>query len=118
MTPDLSSHSVNTDHEAMLATYIRFFLENKLVAWLLLLLVVGWGLMVAPFDVGITGLPRDPVPVDAIPDIGDNQQIVYTQWPGRSPPRLGGPSILSANHGAARYSGGEKHPLQLHVWLL
>jgi Cu/Ag efflux pump CusA len=28
---------------------------------------------------------RDPVPVDAIPDIGDNQQIVFTEWPGRSP---------------------------------
>jgi hypothetical protein len=23
--------------------------------------------------------------VDAIPDIGDNQQIVFTEWPGRSP---------------------------------
>ena len=22
--------------------------------------------------------------VDAIPDIGDNQQIVFTEWPGRS----------------------------------
>ncbi|NQU33991.1 MAG: efflux RND transporter permease subunit, partial [Bacteroidetes bacterium] len=34
-------------------------------------------------DTGI--IPRDPVPVDAIPDIGENQQIVYTEWPGRSP---------------------------------
>jgi Cu(I)/Ag(I) efflux system membrane protein CusA/SilA len=25
------------------------------------------------------------VPVDAIPDIGENQQIVFTSWPGRSP---------------------------------
>ena len=23
--------------------------------------------------------------VDAIPDIGENQQIVFTEWPGRSP---------------------------------
>jgi Cu(I)/Ag(I) efflux system membrane protein CusA/SilA len=30
-------------------------------------------------------LPRDPVPVDAIPDIGENQQIVATEWMGRSP---------------------------------
>ncbi|MGC9472526.1 MAG: efflux RND transporter permease subunit [Bacteroidales bacterium] len=30
-------------------------------------------------------LPSDPVPVDAIPDIGENQQIVFTEWPGRSP---------------------------------
>ena len=33
----------------------------------------------------IKGLPRDPVPVDAIPDIGENQQIVFTEWMGRSP---------------------------------
>ena len=31
------------------------------------------------------GLLRDPVPVDAIPDIGENQQIVFTNWEGRSP---------------------------------
>ena len=30
-------------------------------------------------------MPRFPVPVDAIPDIGENQQIVFTEWPGRSP---------------------------------
>ncbi len=31
------------------------------------------------------GRSRDPVPVDAIPDIGENQQIVFTEWLGRSP---------------------------------
>ncbi|HHI69305.1 MAG TPA: efflux RND transporter permease subunit, partial [Planctomycetes bacterium] len=41
--------------------------------------------MVAPFDWEMAGLPRDPVPVDAIPDYGENQQIVFTKWPGRSP---------------------------------
>lgn len=30
-------------------------------------------------------IPRNPIPVDAIPDIGDNQQIVATEWMGRSP---------------------------------
>ncbi|MEZ5040193.1 MAG: efflux RND transporter permease subunit [Saprospiraceae bacterium] len=69
----------------MLAKYIRFFLENKLVAWLLLFAFVGWGLVTAPFDFGINWLPRDPVAVDAIPDIGENQQIVFTKWMGRSP---------------------------------
>ncbi len=65
---------------------IRFFLENKLVAWLLLLFLFGWGFLTAPFDFYAGGsLPRDPVPVDAIPDIGENQQIVFTDWPGRSP---------------------------------
>ena len=69
----------------MLSSYIRFFLENKLVTFLLLALFVGWGLITAPFDFGLDQLPRDPVAVDAIPDIGENQQIVYTQWRGRSP---------------------------------
>ena len=69
----------------MLSNYIRFFLENKLVAWLLVLFFIGWGLVTAPFDFEIPGLPRDPVAVDAIPDIGENQQIVFTEWMGRSP---------------------------------
>ncbi|MGM0505591.1 MAG: efflux RND transporter permease subunit, partial [Bacteroidota bacterium] len=64
---------------------IRFFLENKLISLLLFLALAGWGISTAPFDWNIDILPRDPVPVDAIPDIGDNQQIVFTEWPGRSP---------------------------------
>ncbi|MFQ5446469.1 MAG: efflux RND transporter permease subunit [Saprospiraceae bacterium] len=69
----------------MLNNIIRFFLENKLVAWLLVLAFVGWGIVTAPFDFNIDWLPRDPVAVDAIPDIGENQQIVFTKWMGRSP---------------------------------
>jgi len=64
---------------------IRFCLENKLIVALLVMLFIGWGVMVAPFDWDIGDLPRDPVPVDAIPDIGENQQIVFTEWMGRSP---------------------------------
>ncbi len=69
----------------MINTVIRFCLENKLVVGLIVLLVVGWGLMVAPFDWDLGPLPRHPVPTDAIPDIGENQQIVFTEWMGRSP---------------------------------
>ncbi|MEQ8706007.1 MAG: efflux RND transporter permease subunit [Phaeodactylibacter sp.] len=69
----------------MLNRFIKFFLDNKLVAYLLLLGFIGWGLATAPFDFGIDNLPRDPVAVDAIPDIGENQQIVFTKWSGRSP---------------------------------
>ncbi|MFC1693091.1 efflux RND transporter permease subunit [Candidatus Latescibacterota bacterium] len=64
---------------------IRFCLENKLVVFLMLIVILAWGIMVAPFDWDVGGLPRDPVPVDAIPDIGENQQIVFTSWMGRSP---------------------------------
>ncbi|SHE61498.1 Cu(I)/Ag(I) efflux system membrane protein CusA/SilA [Fodinibius roseus] len=70
----------------MLDKIIRFFLENKLISVLLLLLFVGWGMAVAPFNWQLDEIfPRDPVPVDAIPDLGENQQIVHTEWPGRSP---------------------------------
>jgi len=69
----------------LLAALIRFCLENKIVVVLLVLITIGWGAMVAPFDWELGGLPRDPVPVDAIPDIGENQQIVFTRWEGRSP---------------------------------
>ena len=64
---------------------IRFCLENKLVVILFTVLLVIWGIAVAPFDWESDVLPRDPVPVDAIPDIGENQQIVFTEWMGRSP---------------------------------
>lgn len=47
--------------------------------------MIGGGLYVAPFSFESGSLPRDPVPVDAIPDTGENQQIVFTEWPGRSP---------------------------------
>ncbi len=63
---------------------LRFFLEQKLVTFLLVLFIVGLGVAFAPFDWDVP-LPRSPVPVDAIPDIGENQQIVFTSWPGRSP---------------------------------
>lgn len=69
----------------MLNKTIKFFLENKLVTVLLLVLFVGWGIVTAPFNWDVGFLPRDPVPVDAIPDIGENQQIVFTEWMGRSP---------------------------------
>lgn len=64
---------------------IRFCLENKLVVVLVLLMLTGWGLLVAPFDWPLGNLPRAQVPVDAIPDLGENQQIVFTRWSGRSP---------------------------------
>lgn len=71
--------------DRLIAGLIRFCLERKLVVALVLVFFVGWGVMVAPFDWELEGIPRDPVPVDAIPDIGENQQIVFTQWTGRSP---------------------------------
>lgn len=69
----------------MLNSIIKFFLENRLVTLLLIVIIVLWGIVTAPFGWKVGALPSDPVPVDAIPDIGENQQIVFTEWPGRSP---------------------------------
>ncbi len=69
----------------MLNSVIKFFLDNKLVTFLVLVILLSWGVVNSPFGWNTGILPSDPVPVDAIPDIGENQQIVYTEWPGRSP---------------------------------
>ena len=76
-TPDRASMS-------LVDRVIWFCLTNRLLVVLAIVLTIVWGLMVAPFDWELN-LPRDPVPVDAIPDIGENQQVVFTDWPGRSP---------------------------------
>lgn len=68
-----------------IAALTEFTLRFKPVVFILLILLVGGGILVAPFDWNI---PRDEnlaVAVDAIPDIGENQQIVFTEWPGSSP---------------------------------
>jgi Cu(I)/Ag(I) efflux system membrane protein CusA/SilA len=63
----------------------KYFLDNRLITFVLLIVFVVMGLVTMPFNLKSGFLPRDPVPVDAIPDIGENQQIVATEWMGRSP---------------------------------
>ncbi len=75
----------NDNQPSLLNKLIRVFLEKKMFTFLLVILVVVGGMMTAPFAWDLGWLPRDPVPVDAIPDIGENQQIVFTEWQGRSP---------------------------------
>jgi copper/silver efflux system protein len=64
---------------------VKYFLDNRLITFIFLITFVALGLVYSPFNWKTSILPRDPVPVDAIPDIGDNQQIVATEWMGRSP---------------------------------
>ena len=64
---------------------VKYFLENRLITFILLIAFVVMGLVTMPFSLKSGLLPRDTVPVDAIPDIGENQQIVATEWMGRSP---------------------------------
>jgi Cu(I)/Ag(I) efflux system membrane protein CusA/SilA len=64
---------------------VKYFLENRLITFIFLIAFVVFGIVYSPFSWNTGALPRDPIPVDAIPDIGDNQQIVATEWMGRSP---------------------------------
>lgn len=58
----------------MIEKIIAKSVYNKFLIILVFIIVVGWG---------IWALLRTPL--DAIPDLSDNQVIVFTEWPGRSP---------------------------------
>ena len=95
-----------------LAAVIRFSLHNKLFVLAIFGFLMLLGVFFAPFDWNINGVERAPIAVDAIPDIGENQQIVFTEWSGRSPQGRGGPDQLPAHRrtpGDARRQGGPRH---------
>jgi copper/silver efflux system protein len=56
----------------MINNLINFCLRNRFVVIVFFIFMTGWG---------IFSLQR--IPVDAIPDIGEKQQIIFTDWPGR-----------------------------------
>lgn len=58
----------------MINRIIEFSLKNRLIIIALYLLLAGWGYW---------ALLRTPI--DAIPDLSDNQVIIFTDWVGRSP---------------------------------
>jgi Cu(I)/Ag(I) efflux system membrane protein CusA/SilA len=64
---------------------IQLLLKQRLAVFIFFILIFLGGLYVIPFDIELGFFPRSPIPVDAIPDIGENQQIVFTEWKGRSP---------------------------------
>ena len=92
----------------MLNKIIRYFLENRVITILILVLVVVWGISTSPFNWHGGIIPRNPIPVDAIPDIGDNQQIVATEWTFAQ--RYTGSNHLSADHFLVRDSRGQIDP--------
>lgn len=57
-----------------LQAIIQFCTRERLIVFLLTLVVVVSGIYAAI-----------EVPIDAIPNVGENQVIVFTAWPGRSP---------------------------------
>ncbi len=83
--PNESKYEPIPEQKSLVGRVLGFCIYNKLIVGLVTLFLVTWGIHVAPFDWECKSFPRNPVAVDAIPDIGENQQIVFTEWPGRSP---------------------------------
>lgn len=83
--PHESKYELIPEQKSLVGRILGFCIYNKLIVGLIALMLVGWGIYTAPFDWEFESFPRNPVAVDAIPDIGENQQIVFTEWPGRSP---------------------------------
>jgi copper/silver efflux system protein len=79
------NHSPAEPRRTWVTALVSLCLRQKVVVVLLTTLLCAWGLLVAPFDWQWGAGLRQPLPVDALPDIGENQQIVFTTWPGRSP---------------------------------
>src|SRR5215213_5228429 len=57
----------------MINRLIELSLKNRVVVVVLYLALAGWGSWAAT-----------ATPIDAIPDLSDNQVIVFTDWPGHS----------------------------------
>lgn len=73
-----------SEPRSWLATIVGLALEQRLIVGVVAIGLCAAGLSAMPFAVDLP-FEQDPVPVDAIPDIGEQQQIVFTEWPGRSP---------------------------------
>lgn len=82
---DEIKYELTPEQQSWVGRVLGFCIYNKLVVVLITAFIVAWGIFSAPFDWDLFGIQRNRVAVDAIPDIGENQQIVFTDWPGRSP---------------------------------
>lgn len=58
----------------MLNKLIEFSLKNRVIIFILSVIVVAWGAFVIP-----------STPIDAFPDLSENQVLVYADWMGRGP---------------------------------
>lgn len=64
----------NESEKFMIEKIIDYSARNKFIVILLYLIIIGWGIWAV-----------SNTPLDAIPDLSENQVIVFTEWMGRSP---------------------------------
>ncbi|MDP6962928.1 MAG: efflux RND transporter permease subunit, partial [Planctomycetota bacterium] len=72
----------------MLNSLFTLLLRERFVFFLSICALVFVGLSVSPFENSLNKggvIPRNPIASDAIPDLGENQQIVFSTWEGASP---------------------------------
>ncbi|MFN3466441.1 MAG: efflux RND transporter permease subunit, partial [Candidatus Brocadiales bacterium] len=58
----------------MIIAIIEFCIKNRLMTIMFFVIAMVWGVYCLY-----------KTPIDAIPDLSENQQIIFTDWPGRSP---------------------------------
>ena len=88
---------------------------NWLIDWSIRNRVIVIAIYIAIAAAGYWAVLRTPI--DAIPDLSDNQVIVFTDWAGQLAERGRGPDNLSAGHeppgAAGRADGAGKFGIQL-----
>ena len=91
----------------MINRLIELSLRNRFIVIALYVGLAGWGW----WALGAT-------PIDAIPDLSDNQVIVFTDWPGHSPQEVEDQVTLSADREPAGPRRRARRPLAVGVRLL
>jgi Cu/Ag efflux pump CusA len=73
----------------MINKLITLSLKNRYMVLLTAIALFAWGVYAIREN-----------PIDAIPDLSENQVIVFTEWQGRSPQIMEGRCVLGAKPGA------------------
>ncbi|MEL6192739.1 MAG: efflux RND transporter permease subunit, partial [Bacteroidota bacterium] len=70
----------------MLGRVTRYILKNRWISYSLGILIVLGGILSNPFNIdGNQVFPETSLRLTAIPDLGENQQLIRTEWKGHSP---------------------------------
>ncbi|MEM7511993.1 MAG: efflux RND transporter permease subunit, partial [Bacteroidota bacterium] len=70
----------------MLGRVTRYILKNRWISYSLGILIVLGGILSNPFNIDSNQIfPETSLRLAAVPDLGENQQLIRTEWKGHSP---------------------------------
>ncbi|MEM8896796.1 MAG: efflux RND transporter permease subunit [Bacteroidota bacterium] len=70
----------------MLGRITHYILQNRWISYSLGILIVLGGVLSNPFNIeGNSVFPETSLRLAAVPDLGENQQLIRTEWMGHSP---------------------------------